>query len=1223
MEEQATALGEMLPNGPLHIAYGATYQSANTGLFDWLSQSDRPPQEVIEALLAPPALQAVALPIAGGVGEASPAALHTSARNYLRIYGRPALAMGYPCLAYATPEQTLVVPLLYWPLVLEPQIQGASLWHVGRRDPFVARINPEALPVLMQSREGQVLPAELLEASLHSWQEAREWLSRLLPKQAEALPILPPLHPAPAPESAAYAPQGVSLLFCGTLGVFHAQARTGSPCEAEPPTLVPEEPFFPGIGDLDPDQATALWVGRQGDPVVVQGGAGSGKTYLAAHLASAHLAAGKSCLIVSDTVAPLQQIQSQMDRMGLFRLSSLLQSPVEGLSLLAAAWRAELTSGQAPAPFDAHGFQVLLDKLRRSKEKIDSAYQALRTPILGEERWARLCGRFLQVNAIEGKELLAASLDPADFNFSSAEYDSLMQVLPIGQPLFEAIQGLGHPLRSLHHDLFLHTEKTRAQEIAEQKTRAFEKRCTSLAHRYRSGLSLYADTLRSTLEAQFRQLNLLAQHILDISREGSAAYGKDWLQASPASLKIKAAVSSRARAVAQAREEMLRTASELLAKGSSLHAYGFDPVDKQLPTAFRALPDFVRAYQEQLVQWYQGLSGFVQHEILRLNASNAHAHILPQDLLEELESAMDLMLQELNEARLLERSTGHQLLTLHKRLKLLNELLEQFEELRKNMRDFPGIYNWQRFWLPLPEYAKKVVRSLAHVKPTHWQAAFESWYLDQLLFRSHSLAMPQETPPLGEYRALWQSVQEELPSFMLHTWSEKRYSALRTLVKRIAEQEKQRKTMPADVVIGRAPQAFLNACPLVLATTQTALELFRNVETACFDQLIFLQAEEIAAADAQHLIPLATRCMAIGNPFPPNESGHADRLLPYALARGWQQAPLRFVHRLYGQHPIQLRHPDKISDASGSAASVSDALPGRGTWKALSQTNYEEAERLLAYLLEQLPPKPNRTLPSTAVVTATTAQRNLLADMLLQIKRGGGKDAERIQQLERNGLGVYSVEEPRFPTPEVLLVSLTRENLPEQPGDGCTLRQAYRLIGTATRQTLFFHSLSKAHLEKAGADSAHPASRFIANYLLLLDAAKTTSSIPAELLARFEDLALKYPVPPDQGPLLQYIAKMIGPYFGSRIVAADTRIAHLPLPLSIHFREPADTPDICICPDGFFAETPATDYCWEWQQIERLKEHRIACVPTWSVLWWKQAEQEARRLASRLIYNHT
>ena len=1221
MEEQAAATGEMLPNGPLRIVYGATYQSDSTGLFDWLSQSDRSPQEAMETLLSTPVHQAAALPLTGSIGGSSLCALHTSARNYLRIYGRPALAMGYPCIAHGTPEQTLVVPLLYWPLFLEPQLQGASLWYMGRREPFAARINPEALSMLMQSREGQPLPAALLDAALYNWQDAREWLLRLLPEQANALPALPPLHPAPAPESAAHAPGGISLLFCGALGIFHPPVQRGEVREVQPPVSLPEEPFFPGIGALDPDQASALWAGRRGAPVVVQGGAGSGKTHLAAHLASTRLAAGKTCLIVSGTVAPLQQIQSQMDKMGLFRLSSLIQSPVEGLALLAAAWRAELKSGQAPASFDAHAFQVLLDKLRRCKEKIDSAYQSLRTPILGEERWSRLCGRFLQVNALAGKELLAASLDPADFDFSSEEYEYLMQVLPSGQPLFQAIQSLGHPLRSLHHDLFLHTEKAKAQEIAEQKTRAFEKRCISLAHRYRSGLSLYADTLRSTLEVQFRQLNLLAQHILDTSREGAATYGKDWLQASPTSLKLKAAVSSQARAIAQAREEALRAAQELLAKGASLHTYGFDPVEKQLPTAFRSLPEFVRSYQEQLVHWYQSLSGFVQHEMLRLNASNAHAHILPQDLLEELESAMDLMLQELNEAHLLERSTGHQLLTLHKRLKLLNELLEQFEELRKNMRDFPQIYDWQRFWLPLPEYAKKVVRALAHAKPAHWQAAFESWYLDQLLFRSHSLAMPQEMPPLSEYRDLWQATQKELPAFIQHTWTEKRSKALRTLVKHLTEREKQSKSIHPDAVVGKTPQAFLNACPLVLATTQTALELFQNTETPCFNQIIFLQAEEIATADAQQLMPLAIRCIAIGDPFPPNQTD-THRLLPSALAQGWPLAPLRFVHRLYGQHPLQLRHPDKISDEAGRTASVSDVFPGAGSWKTLSQTNYKEAERLLSYLLEQLPPKPNRTLPSTAIVTATTAQRDLLADMLLQVKRNGGKDAERIQQLERNGFGVYSLDEPRFPTPEVLLVSLTRETLPESPGEGGTLRQAYRLISTASRQTVFFHSFSKAHIEKAAAESTHPASRFIANYLLL-DAAKNGSPAVRERFASFGDLAVEYPLPPDQGPLLQHIAKMIGPYFGSRIVAADTRIAHLSLPLSVHFRESSDTPDVCIYPDGFFAETPATDYCWECQQTERLKEHQITCVPTWSVLWWKQSEQEARRLASRLIHNHT
>jgi hypothetical protein len=53
--------------------------------------------------------------------------------------------------------------------------------------------------------------------------------------------------------------------------------------------------------------------------------------------------------------------------------------------------------------------------------------------------------------------------------------------------------------------------------------------------------------------------------------------------------------------------------------------------------------------------------------------------------------------------------------------------------------------------------------------------------------------------------------------------------------------------------------------------------------------------------------------------------------------------------------------------------------------------------------------------------------------------------------------------------------------------------------------------------------------------------------------------------------------------------------------------------------DGFVGTLGHTDYSWEAAQAGKISEEGFETRQVWSVNWWRQPDQEARRLAGDLM----
>lgn len=1170
------------------------------------------------------------LPFSPGAHTASLIGIYTSARNGQRKYGTSPLGLGFPFLSLKTKEKVVAAPLLIWPVVMEPEALGVDQWYLSTR---------EQKPVMVN----EVLCHLLLETTGIDWMERLkalgprpEWKGLKGILQEIETDLDPEetghfvLRPCPKLEALGNQDPLARIHISAVVGLFPQQAHGAFRESAflPAPTALPWSGHPFGIGALDPQQASAAETIRQEKYTLVQGGHGSGKKFLAAHMLSNALSNGHKCLVISNSLFPIKEMQQRLSALGLGRLCFTLRNPQEDIALLPDFIRAEIQAARQTTAFDARRFTLTADKLLRSKDKLDKAYLAVRNPILGKDNWTNIVGKFLQSNRQEGKELLGAHLNPADFRFDEEEHQMLIQTAQDAFPLFQKIKSLDHPLNALHQDLFLRFSKNEALPLAEHKIKAYEKRTSGLLHRFISRINAYSDQLRSYLEDHHRKLSLHTDSVLDQIRDYTLEYGDDFLHAGDTGLQFRGAFSKNSKQIIAAREKIVQHLRTLQQLAAPLLEFGLDQQLLQFPKSFKKLAPQIGQFRDHLSQWRQELPTYVQEETLRLSAAHMHPLIIPGEMIVHLEKEMDLLLLEINEERLLQNRLEHQLLTLKKREKYLEQLLQTLETLRVGLRDFSEFYDWQRLWLNLPDNARKLLRALTTLKPTHWTAALQSWYLDQALLKHQNLALPQESIGLSNYEDLWQDLQRQLPNQILAHWQGRRIE----LQKKISRQKdlsawvsgKRKLTQEQDpaAFFGQYAQECTEAFPVLFATTQAALELFRNTPDDLFEWVLFLDAQFLRPGHATALLPLGQRVCALANPLTQTAEATASTL------PSWKSCALQTIHRLYGLNPIQLLMAEHIPDEAAVSATETQIRPVNGSFHEQNRINPTECDRILEYLLQELPQKQSWTAPSISVVTFTPEQRDYIAGKLLQLKLMPGQDSELVQQLERNGLGVYALDELEELHSDIVLVSLCFGPAADGSGTGRrfaelqtngVLQQLHMLMGMSNKLTVFCHSLPAELLEQWSYSATDTPEGFLSNFLLLASDSKSgNSETERRRLERFAALTGEKQRDDQHEAFWDALAETIKPYIAPERIKRHFAEAQFHMPLVITPVDPRKS-NLLLCADGFWGVTPHTDYIWEQAQRKMLSENGFQTVQVWSVNWWKQADQEARRLAGQLI----
>ena len=1141
--------------------------------------------------------------------------MQTSARNVLKKTGVSPMGLGFPFVIVKTPQRTIATPLLIWPVVMEPEAVGLHKWYLALREnkPFI--INAKACALVQEITGFDLLSSLSKLGDRPGWPALRDALNELSNDFSPEGML--ELRPCPGIETLGLAVSSPKILSCAVIGLLPSGKipllpASGSRDTTNNPNTWDGHPF--GYGALDPYQAMAAEGFRGHQGVVINGAPGTGKKYLARHMVTNVLSNGRPCLVVADALPPLRELQQSIADMGLGRLCFTFCNPREDFQVLRDFMRAEIFQERAPTAFDFKKFRLDTDKLVRIKEKLDKAYAATHLPLLGADAWTNLVGKYLTSSRHQGKELLGPYLTPGDYRFEQEEFEGLLNAVLEALPLFQGIKGIDHPLSRLHAELFLRYPKDEALERASHKIPAYEKRVSELLHRYISCLNSYSDQLRTFLEERCRKLTIQTGVAIDLVRDYTLEFGDAFQTSGDMQLRISSVFSRNGKKIRVARAEILEIYRALRTSAAELEEFGLDNKPLMDTQSFSSVVLGLNSFQERLKQWILELPDFVQEETTRMCASQLHTMVMLDTVPAGLEEEMEVLLQEMNEEKLLHDPLEHRFLTLSKRGKYLEQIVQDLEALRVGLRDFSGFYDWQRFWLRLPGNTRKLIRALTIIKPRDWPAAFRSWYLDQVLLKGQDIALPQEMPPLDTFYARWVDFQRQMPDQISALWNSRR-AALQKQAKAnrefhnwlLAKGNRGRVEEEPERVFADFGTFYTEVFPLTLATGQAAIEILQKAAPGHFECIIALEGQKIPAGWWQQLAQYGRRSAFMGDFWKEDQAK-------------WQMGePLFSLGAAHSQNVLNpFQAPiDAVSPQKGATSSV---IALEGVYDEVREINIAEREFVLDYLLYQLPRQYGALLPSVSVVTFTPAQRDAISAGLMQQKFSSGPEGDRVRQLERAGLSILALGELEELRSDLVLVSMVFTSWPGALwGKHAQVAAAFpdrmrRLLATARREMLFCHSIPLEVLQHWQESPVTAPEGFLGNFLVAANGSRNAK----QAWTRLSTFRPESKQGLSHSAFWEALEERIRPFFPADRVRKTSEDGQIPATLEVIPENP-QAPKVLLFADGFFANLPRTDYAWEVEYGKIVEEKGFHARHVWSVNWWKQPEQEARRIAGTLL----
>jgi hypothetical protein len=659
--------------------------------------------------------------------------LYTEQRNQLRKNGLPCLGIGYPLVHWEDDNHKIVAPLLIWQITLELSPNTGHSWIINHREPFRrCFVNPLVAEKLQaesgfswEITEGETaldpkkIIADLLHLTSQDWHGDQGNLIALSNVQQKSNPAEP-----------------LSILPAAILGIFKKtnpytvlEGNAGWPSESSLKDRAQPFPYH----ELDPWQAS-VWKKLPFQPInVINGAAGTGKRYLTQNIIHNAVANGEKCLVINTHFSAAQSFTQRLALDGLEHLTYLLREPRTEEAALWKLLAAEQKEKKGQPRFSAITFQQSLQKLNRLELKLEQSYQALRRPVIGSNNWTEAVGLFLDNQKHERRELLSALLQAQDYGFDELNYERFQTLIATANPLFHTIHTFNHPLNGLSKSIFLKKNWAGAAQWAADKLQRFNTRFGALLHEYITGINQYGDNLRTVLEQSNKLVRNQLEILIQAIATGEQSHGASFLTVTTGQLRLLGTLSLKKRNLWQDRQQVFELYDQLKESYRRNTQFDFEwPVLSRIKN-LQQVKSLAEQFQKALQAWQNDLPQYLQEETTRLSSKTVQQKLVTSTLPLNLEEKMDALLHELNDSELLAEPVVHQLLTLQKRQKFLEQTQTNLEHLLRNMRDFEAFYPWQQFWLSLNEPEQKVIQALATIKTSNWEIAFKSWFLHQAL----------------------------------------------------------------------------------------------------------------------------------------------------------------------------------------------------------------------------------------------------------------------------------------------------------------------------------------------------------------------------------------------------------------------------------------------------------------------------------------------------------
>ena len=1161
--------------------------------------------------------------------------LYFTARNEESQHGPKTLGLGYPVMLTEDDSGELTAaPLFVFRVELRASPTKINAW-VLRHGPDLAVEPNRTLIDYLHDRFGlDLTPAfhevarnfsrERLEEFCANLAEATELQNRLVYFTLERFPTFDEL--GELSERGTLQPSAVLGLFPSQLKLSETTHELDAATVFAPEALpLPEEahPFTPVV--LSPEQRTAYANALRQKTFLLDGAEGTGRTHTVNALLLNALSRGERTLVVSPNVPALRKQQQRLAQSGVLRFHFLFRNLLADKPQLLTLLRATAAGAGRDTNYDDARWQTTVAELRAAHRTLRRAYRAVRRPVFSGVNWTELVGWFLRAQRVERREVLAG-LPPNEFLFQETEFAELGRSVRTARPLYRPVGTATHPLTELHERLFLDMPHDEARAELDAQLNRFRLDIDRLQERLIRRTDAYAEKLGIHYRRYAERLRAQIAEVREQFQRDRLEYGTRYVRPGETRLRLLGPVSERRRNVLTARAEMVRNYRVLLRTHANHPYFEFAPRHGADGRYLGDIPTELDRLTAALDRWAANITETVRREALAMTPQTARADLDFDRSTTTLFERTRALVRSLNERALYQLPVPAPVGSQLELVEQLDRLDEQLARTQAQLGAFQPFHAWQRYYLRTSGGERKLVDALVRTQPGEWTAAFESWYLDRVLHRTFSEHLPQHDAVLDRYLDAYARLQPQFLDRIVHT-NQRQERRERTAFRSrdrarhdLIFRESTR-TVVSDDNFRELATAGLDALTATLPVMFTTPDVARRTlphRPAYFDRVIFLNAETLRTEDALSIATLGRRTLLVGD----HSASVAGSLLERAYELNVPSAVLRERHTKSLSGLERYERQRRSEPALTQTAQVSTEEVS-GPFSEPTSTNELEAQRAIQ-LLNTVGPTPQRTLPRVGIVCFTVEQRNLIAAYLLRIRQRGEPNAERVEQLQRNGLGVYHLEEIGGRDLDVLIVSTTYG---VTGPDGRMTKQTaqldhqlaylYQLLHKTARETHVLHSvpddLLEDYLDAEESDGVH----LLAAYLKYQEArAAGRPQQAADFLKLFGETGLdSAPIP---SVFTREVTHALAPYVPRFRLQAQVPLGDLHAPLLLRADYP-DEPDLVLCPEGFLATTPETDFRWEAAQRTALTQTDRTFRAVYSLHWWRHPVRAGKQLAGAVI----
>lgn len=976
--------------------------------------------------------------------------------------------------------------------------------------------------------------------------------------------------------------------------------------------LLPGHSF--GLQILFPEQASAFHFAQENSRAVISGTSGTGKKYLLRQMITNALSNGRTCLVLSENKGFLAEINSSFSKDKMENLV-LFQPTKDHYGQLLKRLAYIIQQEKNSPVFAGDNFKEILSSCQRLLVKLSGAYKASRRKIFGENDWAEVVSMFLQSARGVDNQLVNIRLPTDLFEFNTEEFDKLvMEITPL-QKGFATVNTLQHPLNILHTGIL---ENSNVEEISDY----FNLQLTEERNNFRfilteylNILTQYADSLNISL---FKEIQEIIEGLEDVENKFAGyldLYGDDFLYTRNFSLLLYSKLADRGKKILLARENMVQLLTEIKTRVENQQFWAFPVLPENISHSnLSEWIHFARKLKLSAVEWQQQLPEFINEEVFRASGNNVNSISLFRDKFIYLENLMDEAIKNFNSKSIFLERMDHQALTLIKRQKWLELLVNKFDLILLNIRDFPAFYHWQSSWKELSPAAKAVIQVLSTINPTDWVLTFKNWYLHQVLLKNFNHQLPDTSLPLETFEADWELLQSMMPRQIQSLWFQKRKERIKQLRKeeKSTLQKIMRWIEKGDLneydylfFLRDITPLWLDCFPVFCLTVKQANELFQHYPSIQFDHVYWGDVQFSTRQDVAKFQSLGKSFTCFYNPSFDNndDSNELTKVYPcYKMSK---------IHGFYQGNPWQQWRGGQVT-----VNTVKDASVHFYRIKGLFQSNgVNEVEA--TYLINELSKiryASTEHLPTIGILCLTETQRNFISTLIFKVSHEESTLKNHFNNLVNNGLEILLPNEIESRHFNLVFLLTTFEDINSLVDFPLSTIQVEQISSLALDNLTVITSLKRDELIEM--DDIVKQDLFIP-YLKFLEAIHDRDIYALEY--EFQKFR-----PEKEEPFLE----IYHAFWSELMQRFDAKNASFEFQKNIFFnqdyfpffikKQSAQANYIFFLLDGFHANTTQTDFIWEIRQTNKLKKYGIELLPIWTVNWWKNNVIESKRLISTI-----